>query len=148
MLKAKNTYAFQLERHSFHYTIKTFSHPSRISFQRDVRNEKEEERGGEQQGRQKDEKKNQGTGQDDAAPMGGEEEDKEVVVFVFDKATGTVKKRPVKTGIQDTKYIELTEGMKSGEEVVSEPYNVIFRTLKNGDKVKVVPKNELFETKK
>lgn len=77
-----------------------------------------------------------------------EEDEKDVVVFVLDKTTGTVKKLNVKTGIQDTKYIEITEGLKGGEEVVSEPYNVIYRTLKDGMKVTVVEKIKLFEIKK
>lgn len=77
-----------------------------------------------------------------------DEEEKDVVVFIYDKATGTVKKRLVKTGVQDTRYIEITEGVKKGEEVVSEPYNVISRTLKNDFKVKVVPKDQVFEKAK
>jgi HlyD family secretion protein len=76
------------------------------------------------------------------------DEEKEVVVFVLDKGTQTVKKVVVKTGIQDTKYIEVMEGLKGGEEVVCEPYNTIFRVLKDGLKVAVVEKATLFEAKK
>jgi HlyD family secretion protein len=98
--------------------------------------------------KKKGKQKTSGSSSYDAAPVSGEEDEKEVVVFVLDKATATVKKKLVKTGIQDTRFIEITEGLTMGEEVVSEPYNVIFRTLKNGDKVKVVPKDQLFEAKK
>jgi HlyD family secretion protein len=77
-----------------------------------------------------------------------EADEKDVVVFVYSKAAATVKKVRVKTGIQDTKYIEVTEGLKAGDEVVCEPYNVIFRTLRDGIKVIVVDKSKLFEVKK
>lgn len=58
---------------------------------------------------------------------------------------GTVKKRVVKTGIQDINYIEVTSGIKAGDEVVTGPYTVISQTLKDGSKVKVVSKDELFK---
>jgi HlyD family secretion protein len=87
----------------------------------------------------------QGGGMDDAAPSSGEEDEKDIVVFVFDKATSTVKKVKIKTGIQDTRFIEITEGVTKDQQVVSEPYNVIFRTLKDGMKVMVVEKSKLFD---
>lgn len=74
------------------------------------------------------------------------DEDKQIVVFVLDKATNKVKKVPVTTGIQDTRYIEILSGLTKGQEVVSEPYNVIFRTLKNDMEVQVVPRDKIFET--
>ncbi len=78
----------------------------------------------------------------------GGEDNKEVVVFVYDAPKKTVVKKKVKTGIQDTRYIEILEGLKPGEQVVSEPYNAISRTLKEGTKVLVVDKEKLFEVKK
>lgn len=92
--------------------------------------------------------KPKGAGQDDAAPVSGDEEDKDVVVFVLQRDKMQVKKTVVKSGIQDTRYMEILDGLKEGEEVVSEPYNTIYRTLKNESKVKVVPKEKLFEAKK
>ncbi len=73
--------------------------------------------------------------------------DLDEVVFVLQK-DGTVKKHVVKTGIQDINNIEVTQGLKAGDEVVVAPYNVISKTLKDGTKVKVVPKDKLFEVKK
>lgn len=75
-----------------------------------------------------------------------EDNDLDVVVFVF-QADGKVKKQIVKTGIQDINYIEITGGLKEGDEVVTGPYDVVSKTLKTGDKVKIVPKNQLFNTK-
>jgi HlyD family secretion protein len=71
----------------------------------------------------------------------------DVVVFIL-KADGTVQKQNVKTGIQDINYIEITDGLKEGEEVITGSYEVVSKTLKTGDKVKVVPKNQLFTSKK
>lgn len=73
--------------------------------------------------------------------------DLDVLVFVID-SNNTVKKRLVKTGIQDINYIEITDGLKEGDRVVTGPYDVVSKTLKEGDKVKVVPKNQLFTGKK
>jgi HlyD family secretion protein len=74
-------------------------------------------------------------------------DDLEVVVFVLDSATSTVKKLKVKTAIQDINYIEITEGLKGNETVISGPYDVVSKQLKEKDKVKVVDKKELFEKK-
>lgn len=73
-------------------------------------------------------------------------DDLEVVVFVID-AAGKVSKVKVKTDIQDINNIEITEGLKEGEEVVTGPYDVVSKTLKSGKKVKVVDKKDLFEKK-
>lgn len=84
-------------------------------------------------------------------PEGSEEsegDNKEVVLFVYNPTTKTVKKVRVKTGIQDTRYIEILEGVKPGEEIVVEPYNAISRLLKDETKVLVVEKEKLFEVKK
>lgn len=74
-------------------------------------------------------------------------DDFEEVVFVIN-ADGAVKQTMVKTGIQDINYIEVLSGLKEGEQVVSGPYTVVSKTLKNKDKVKVVPKSELFDPEK
>ena len=69
------------------------------------------------------------------------------VVFALQK-DGTVKQVKVKTGIQDINNIEITNGLKVGDEVVIAPYTLISKTLKTGDKVKVVAKEKLFEDDK
>lgn len=68
----------------------------------------------------------------------------EEVVFVLQK-DGKVKRTVVTTGIQDINYIEITSGLKEGDEVVIGPYSAISKTLKDGTKVKVVPKDKLFQ---
>jgi HlyD family secretion protein len=69
------------------------------------------------------------------------------VVFVLDEKTNTVQLKDVKTGLQDNKYLEITEGLKENEQVVAAPYGAIARTLNDKNKVKVVEKDKLFETK-
>jgi HlyD family secretion protein len=61
-----------------------------------------------------------------------------------DKDNKAVKVK-VKTDIQDINYIEVTEGLKEGEEVITGPYDVVSKTLKEGTIVKKVDKKELFE---
>ncbi len=68
----------------------------------------------------------------------------EEVVFVL-QADGTVKKKVVTTGIQDLNYIQITKGLQKGEKIITGPYNVVTKTLKDGSKVKETKKEELFE---
>lgn len=56
---------------------------------------------------------------------------------VFVKDGEIARLRVIKTGIQDDSYIEITEGLEEGEEVITGPYNVVTKTLKAGDKVSV-----------
>ena len=69
------------------------------------------------------------------------------VVFVYEKGD-TIQMREVKTGIQDDSYIEILTGLKKGAKVVSAPYSLIFKKLKQGDKVIVVKEEELFTVEK
>lgn len=73
-------------------------------------------------------------------------EEMEEVVFVI-QADGTVKKVAIRTNIQDNEYIEVMSGLKEGDEVVSAPYNTISKTLKDGMKVLVVPKEKVYDEK-
>jgi HlyD family secretion protein len=63
------------------------------------------------------------------------EAEKEKIEVVFVMEADTVRLVPVKTGIQDDTYIEILEGLKGDEKVVSGPYSAISRQLKNGSKV-------------
>ena len=74
-------------------------------------------------------------------------DDLEVVVFLLSKE-GVVSKVKVKTSIQDINFIEITEGLKENDHVITGPYDIVSKTLKEKDKVKVVDKKELFTQKK
>ncbi len=67
--------------------------------------------------------------------------------YVFLYVNGVAKLQKVKTGIQDNNYIEIIEGIKEKDEVISAPYRAISKTLKNKDKVKKVKKEDLFTSK-
>lgn len=69
----------------------------------------------------------------------------ECVFLVSDGKAQLVK---VKTGIQDINYIEITEGVKEGDEIIFAPYAVVSKLLKNGSTVKVVDKSLLYSIKK
>ena len=84
---------------------------------------------------------------DDKAPIDTTAEVFDEVVFVLQKE-GTVKMVKVKTGIQDINNIEITNGLKTGDEILTAPYTLISKTIKTGDKVKVVAKDKLFEEEK
>jgi HlyD family secretion protein len=66
------------------------------------------------------------------------------VVFVYDD--GKVKQTDVKTGIQDTEFIQVTSGLEKGQEVVSAPYSLISKILKGGMHVEKVYETELYKT--
>jgi HlyD family secretion protein len=68
------------------------------------------------------------------------------VVFVLQK-DNKVKMVKVKTDIQDLNYIEVA-GLKLGDQVITGPYSIVSKTLKDGSLVKVVTKEKLFEEKK
>jgi HlyD family secretion protein len=68
----------------------------------------------------------------------------EEVVFVI-KQDGAVEKRTVTTGIQDVNFIEITTGLKAGEQIVTAPFDAVNKTMKSGDKVNIVSKDKLFQ---
>jgi len=76
------------------------------------------------------------------------EDQKKLVECVFVVEEGKAKLRAVKTGIQDNSNIQILEGLKEGEKVVSGPYNAVARQLKDGAVLMIVTKDELFEADK
>lgn len=67
-----------------------------------------------------------------------------IVVFVNDK--GSAKMVEVKTGISDYDNIEILEGLSDSAEVVTGPFLVVSKRLKDGEKIKQV--NKEAESKK
>lgn len=57
------------------------------------------------------------------------------IVFIIDN--NAAKKEEVKTGISDDSYIEITEGVQEGQEVVKGSFKAINKELEDGSKVKV-----------
>jgi HlyD family secretion protein len=65
-----------------------------------------------------------------------------IVVFVVSEGKAWIK--PVKTGIQDNTYIEITEGLDPDADLVIAPYSAISRQLKNKMSVEVVSEDDLY----
>lgn len=70
----------------------------------------------------------------DVEKMGKKEEPKEVV-FVF--KDGKANRQPVKTGISDFDNIEILEGLKENEEIVSGPFLLVSKKLKDKEEVQL-----------
>ena len=62
------------------------------------------------------------------------EQDFDEVVFLMD--ADTVKMIKVVTGIQDDEFIEIKQGLKTGQQVISGPYVEVSKNLKSGDRVR------------
>lgn len=71
-----------------------------------------------------------------------EGEDKTESVFVYNE--GKVSLRQVKTGIQDSKNIQIISGLEVGDKIVAGPYSTVTRILRDQQ---VVTANEVLEDK-
>jgi HlyD family secretion protein len=69
---------------------------------------------------------------DTSKPKAEKKEDK-VVVFINDN--GVAKMKEVKTGISDYENIEIISGISENDEVISGPFLVVSKRLKDGDKI-------------
>jgi len=75
--------------------------------------------------------------QEDSANISKEEELDEVV-FSISKSKAVLN--IVKTGIQDSRYIEIREGLKVGDKVIVGPYDAVSKKLDNDQKIKITEK--------
>ena len=64
---------------------------------------------------------------------------------VFTVRADSVVMKQVKTGIQDSKFIEIISGLEPDEQVITAPYSDIAGRLQNGNRVQIVPKTELYQ---
>jgi len=63
------------------------------------------------------------------------DDDPKEVVFLYQG--GIALRKKVTTGIQDDYYIQIKEGVKPGEQVISGPYNVVSKVLKDSMNVTI-----------
>jgi HlyD family secretion protein len=66
----------------------------------------------------------------------------EECVFLF--VDGRAVQTPVVSGIQDTYFIQIIEGLDEGQKVITGPYRTVSRTLKDGDAVQQLQRQEIF----
>jgi HlyD family secretion protein len=77
----------------------------------------------------------------------GKSEKKYECVFV--KRANKAKLVVIKTGIQDDTNIEVAEGLKKGDVVITGPYTTVTRELNSGDKIVISKEaSKASETKK
>ncbi|MEO6303430.1 MAG: HlyD family efflux transporter periplasmic adaptor subunit, partial [Bacteroidia bacterium] len=68
--------------------------------------------------------------------------------YVFIVNNGKSKQVEVKTGIQDNDFIEISSGLANNQEVICGPYSAVSKSLKEGTKIKIVRKEDLYKTEK
>lgn len=73
---------------------------------------------------------------DEEVSNGGDEE-KEPIICAFVLKDNKAELRVLETGIQDSKYIQVLSGIAEGEDVITGPYEIVSRKLKNGSLVKI-----------
>ena len=73
------------------------------------------------------------------------EKEKKPRPCIFILQDGKAKIVFVKTGIQDNEYIEIIDGLKEKDEVISSPYGAISKQLYHKAEVKKVDKDKLFK---
>lgn len=74
-----------------------------------------------------------------------QEDEKDLKEYVFVFKEGKAKMVAVKTGIQDNKFIEITEGLSDDNEIIIAPYRAISKKLKNNMEVEKVKKENLYD---
>lgn len=65
------------------------------------------------------------------------EESEKKYEAVFVKNGDIAEIRFVKTGIQDNSNIQILEGLKPGDQIITGPYSIVSKTLKPGDKISI-----------
>jgi HlyD family secretion protein len=90
----------------------------------------------EDRNRQEEARKNAAQSKDPESRQKKEEEAMKVPEIVFIMQGDRVKKQKVVTGISDDTHIEITEGLKGGEEIVTGGYKAISRELEDDKKVR------------
>jgi HlyD family secretion protein len=64
---------------------------------------------------------------------------------IFISEDGFAKMLEVEIGIQDNTNIEIKKGLEVGQEVVTGPYSLVSKTLKEGDELKKTDRKDLFK---
>ncbi len=75
-------------------------------------------------------------------------ENEEKFECVFVKENNKAKLRVVETGIQDNSNIEIIKGLEPEEEIITGPYTLVTKTLKNGDEVELKQEEDTKKKKK
>lgn len=74
-----------------------------------------------------------------------EDKKKDVVEVVFIYDEGFARMQEVEIGIQDNTNIQIKEGLEEGEEVVTGPYSLVSKSLRDGNELKKTERKDLFK---
>ncbi len=88
-------------------------------------------------------KRGKSEGGEDKSSNDGEKEESIELVFTIQEGKALVKE--VKTGIQDSEFIEVLSGVDVNDQVVTAPYRAISKRLAPGDEVEVVSQDDLYK---
>lgn len=66
-------------------------------------------------------------------------------VFVFENGKSVLK--PVSIGLQDNKYMQITSGLDTSDMVITGPYALISKKLKEDDEVEIGDRSDVFSVK-
>lgn len=83
--------------------------------------------------------------EDENQQVGDKEKKKDFLEVVFIYEDGFAKMTEVEIGIQDNTNIQIKSGLEAGQEVVTGPYSLISKTLKEGDELKKTERKDLFK---
>ncbi len=72
-------------------------------------------------------------------------DESKIAELVFVLVNGEVKQKEIITGVQDNDFIEIKKGLSKGDEIISGPYSAVSKILRNGSKVKLVKKEDLYK---
>lgn len=75
------------------------------------------------------------------------EKEAKVVEYVFIIKNDIALLTPVIAGIQDNNYIEIKKGLNAQDEIITGPYKVVSKTLKNKTPIEKVDNDDLFDEK-
>jgi len=92
----------------------------------------------------KDDKKNEGNDRNERKVVdeSKKEQKKEDKIVVFLNENGKAKMVEVKTGISDYDNIEILSGLDQDAEIVTGPFLVVSKRLKDGDEIKLIEKKD------
>jgi HlyD family secretion protein len=73
---------------------------------------------------------------------------KDELLVAFVAKEGKAIMKTVQTGIQDDKYIEITSGLETDDEIISAPYSAVSKKLQNNSLIEIVELKDLFKGEK
>jgi HlyD family secretion protein len=76
------------------------------------------------------------------SPSSEEGRKQDMVEVVFCVENNKAVSKPVKLGISDDTHYEILSGVEEGEEVITGPFRVLSRTLKDGDLIEYEKKEK------